>query len=377
VSLLGTRLGLRVGRGKPAPAPATLIELLDRVSVVETVSGYCGFRILFWVPRGRGGPAVPSTDLLRPFNRVILTVTLLAVPTVLVDGFITHLELVAGANGLSDVLSVTGEDGSVMMDLEEAATTYPGQADWMIANKVIRKYQQYGLIPRVIPPRTSDQPTPNGRTPTQHETDRALLRRLAARYGYQFYVAPSLVPFENTAYWGPPERAGLPQPALTIGMGPNTNVDSAEFRFDALDPETVDGWVQEPGTAKARRVQVTSSTLTSLTKSPTLTADKPNTRRRLLQSSDGLTYSQARGRAQGSVDASTEDIAVGTGELDATRYGSVLRARSLVGVRGAGPVFDGTYSVQQVEHDIKRGQYRQRFVVTRDGTGARAPGVRV
>ena len=50
-----------------------------------------------------------------------------------------------------------------------------------------------------------------------------------------------------------------------------------------------------------------------------------------------------------------------------TRYGGVLRARELVGVRGAGPAFDGLYYVQSVTHKIKRGEYKQNFTLTRNG----------
>ena len=39
----------------------------------------------------------------------------------------------------------------------------------------------------------------------------------------------------------------------------------------------------------------------------------------------------------------------------------------LVGVRGAGPAFDGLYYVKSVTHKIKRGEYKQNFTLTRNG----------
>jgi hypothetical protein len=53
--------------------------------------------------------------------------------------------------------------------------------------------------------------------------------------------------------------------------------------------------------------------------------------------------------------------------LDVVRYGGVLNARSLVGVRGAGQAFDGLYYVKSVTHKIKRGEYKQNFTLTRNG----------
>jgi len=55
------------------------------------------------------------------------------------------------------------------------------------------------------------------------------------------------------------------------------------------------------------------------------------------------------------------------GSLDVTRYGGVLNARQLVGVRGSGPAFDGLYYVKSVTHKIKRGEYKQNFMLTRNG----------
>jgi hypothetical protein len=55
------------------------------------------------------------------------------------------------------------------------------------------------------------------------------------------------------------------------------------------------------------------------------------------------------------------------GSLDVTRYGGVLSARKLVGVRGSGPAFDGLYYVKSVTHKIKRGEYKQNFTLTRNG----------
>jgi hypothetical protein len=49
------------------------------------------------------------------------------------------------------------------------------------------------------------------------------------------------------------------------------------------------------------------------------------------------------------------------------RYGQVLNARSLVGVRGAGTAFDGMWYVTGVTHHLKRGEYKQDFTLSRNG----------
>jgi len=61
------------------------------------------------------------------------------------------------------------------------------------------------------------------------------------------------------------------------------------------------------------------------------------------------------------------DAITGTGSLDVVRYGQVLRSRMLVGVRGAGLAYDGMYYVNSVTHNLKRGEYKQSFTLSRDG----------
>ena len=69
------------------------------------------------------------------------------------------------------------------------------------------------------------------------------------------------------------------------------------------------------------------------------------------------------------------DAVTAEGSLDVTRYGGVLKARELVGVRGAGPAFDGLYYVKSVTHKIKRGEYKQSFTLTRNGLVSTVPKV--
>ena len=73
--------------------------------------------------------------------------------------------------------------------------------------------------------------------------------------------------------------------------------------------------------------------------------------------------------------AKSADAATGTGTLDVTRYGRVLKARRLVGVRGAGAAFDGLYYVTSVTHNIRRGEYKQDFTLARNGLISTLPRV--
>jgi len=45
----------------------------------------------------------------------------------------------------------------------------------------------------------------------------------------------------------------------------------------------------------------------------------------------------------------------------------------LVGVRGAGLAYDGLYYVDSVTHNVKRGEYKQNFSLSRDGLISNTP----
>jgi hypothetical protein len=71
------------------------------------------------------------------------------------------------------------------------------------------------------------------------------------------------------------------------------------------------------------------------------------------------------------------DAVSGNGTLNVLRYGRVLKARGLVGVRGAGPAFDGLYFVASVTSTLKPGEFKQSFQLTRNGLVSITPRVPV
>jgi hypothetical protein len=372
--LLGLQLTLLIGPTAPVPAPPFLLEALLSVEVTHTDEERSGFQLTFRAARGDLTDALDykllTLPLLRPFNRVVLLSTVDFVPRVLMDGLITHQQL----DPAKSTLAITGEDVSVMMDLTEKSAEHPALDETLIATKIILSYAQYGLIPNVIPPPIPDPPLPIERTPVQQGTDLAYLKAMAQRFGYVFYVKPGPVPLTNTAYWGPPERLGLPQPALSVNMGNQTNVESLTFRNDALVPTLVQGLVQDRLTnipLPVLSLPLPPYKLPPLESEPSLILNQPNVRTKRFRE-PGLTAQEALARAQGMTDAANA-VVTAEGELDVLRYGSVLDARGLVGVRGAGFNYDGLYYVKRVKHLIKKHQYKQQITLTREGVGSITP----
>lgn len=368
---------LLIGPTVPVPAPAFLVEALDKVEVTESSAERSGFQLTFRA--GRGGGLLSeypllANPLLKPGMRVILAVNLGAVAQVLIDGLVTHQQLSPGDGPGQGTLAVTGDDLTAVMDREEKVAEHPALPEATIAQRILAGYALYGVIPVVVPSAVFEVPSPTERIPVQRGTDLAYLKDLAGRFGYEFHLSPGPVPGTSTAYWGPPRRIGVPQPALSVNLGSETNVVRADFKNDAAQAAAVAGQVQDPRSNRAVPVRSFPSLRVPLAASPML-AESSVARRLLLPAGGGKSAVQASAEAQGTSEAASDVVQV-DGELDTGRYGGVLRARSLVGLRGAGLSYDGLYYVKEVTHSIARGSYAQSFSLVREGTGTTVPAVR-
>lgn len=376
MSLQNALLTLLMGPTIPLPAALPLMERLQSVEVTHADSGKSGFQITF--DAGRSGPLSMIDSIcylspqLKPFSRVVIIVTFNAVPRVLMDGIITNIQYSPDASGGSSNYTVTGEDVSVMMDLEKKPLQHPGLPEALIAGKIILRYARYGLIPLVIPPPSVYIPLPIEHIPTQQGTDLQHLEKMARRSGYLFYIKPGPVPLTNTAYWGPAITPGLPQRALSVNLGHASNVVSINFSYNALSAIKISDEVQDRMLNKTIPVRTYAPQRLPLTSRPALT---PVSQSRIQKSpcSSGLTATQAQSRAQGITDSSVSNAATATGELDVLRYGNILWPRSLVGLRGAGYSNDGFWYVKTVTHRIKMGEYTQSFSLSREGMGSLTP----
>ena len=380
--LLGLHLQMMIGPTIAIPATPDLTEALQSIQVTHNDEGKSGFQLTFRV--GRTGLAdvldygLLANPLLRPFNRVVLTAVFNVMPRVLMDGVITNRQLSPGDAPGTATLTVTGEDVSVMMDMRKVRAEHPAQSEPVIALKLIGSYAQYGLAPMVMPPPSMDIPLPLERIPVQQGTDLEYLNEMARRFGYVFFVIPGPAPMSNIAYWGPPPRIGIVQRALSVNMGPETNVSSMSFQYNALAPMIVNDLVQDASFNSAMPIVTFMSARPPLVSMPALPVQLPNVRTTLLdaeRSGGGPSYIQAYARAQALTDKSVDNVVTAQGELDALRYGDLLTPRALVGVRGAGFTHDGIYYVKSVSHTISRGQYKQRFTLTREGDGSITPSV--
>jgi hypothetical protein len=357
-------LTLLMGPTLPAPVPQEVADALTAVQVRTTAGQASGFQLTFAVSK-----ASPIERVLLPAGafdprtRVVIVVVPNGVPQVLMDGIVTRQEVAPSSEPGASTLTLTGEDVSLVMDLKEERTCYPGMPAEARVAAICSKYALYGIVPAPVPSLLMDIPNPAAKIPIQSSTDLQYVKALAAEAGYVFYVEPGPVPGVNIGYWGPEIRLGIPQPALTTNMDAATNVESLSFSFDGMarTQYTVD--VVEPTTKLAISVPIPDIGILR----PPL-ALRPAVALREAPLPDTSALNPIRAALYGlSQTAAGADAVTGQGTLDVLRYGHVLKARGIVGVRGAGLAYDGLYYVKSVTHDVKRGSYKQSFTLARDG----------
>ena len=368
LALLGVHIQFFVGKTVPILAPSSVMDALVSMEVINRDQERDGFQITFSLgKKTQLDYNLLLSGILDPPGRVIIVVLFGALPQVLIDGVITNHQFVPSNTPGESRLIVTGEDISLQLDLVEKSATYPNQSDSTIVTRLFASYATYGLVPFVTP--TTDVPLMVQRIPTQQGTDLAYIQRLAQRHGFVFYIEP-VAPFVNKAYWGPDNRLGLPQSALTMNMGSATNIDALSFNYDALKPVTPQVTIIEPVTKTPIPLPLPRGIRPPLALRPA-----KSLRKTLPRDTANRNAAQATVEAIELLSDST-DAVTATGTLDGIRYGKILRARQLVGVRGVGVSYDGNYYVKHVTHSIKRGQYKQDFALTREGLGALTPVVR-
>ena len=371
--LKGFYLTLLVGPAVPVPAPRVVT---DAISSVQVTNGGTrgGFQISFAVSKQS-----PLTTTMIPAGyfdpgiRVMIVVTVGGLPHVLMDGIITRHEVAPSNDVGQSTFTVTGEDLSVMMDiLEMPFMRWPALPAPARVLAMLAKYALFGIVPVVIPPIFLDVPIPIKEIPAQTGTDLAYIQQLAEQNGYVFFIEPGPVPGTNIAYWGPEFVLPVPQPALNVNMDANTNVDSMTFSLDGLAKKILVLTVMDPVTKKIP-IPIPVPNI-SLLQPPLGARLTPPLKVEFPKDVSKLDPLKAVALALARTSASSHAVTA-SGQLNVLRYGRVLKARQLVGVRGAGIAYDGLYYVKSVTSNIKRGEFKQSFSLSRDGLISLTPRV--
>ncbi len=376
----GIQLTLLVGPLVPLPVPRVVLDALQSVEVRTAAGSASGFQLTFTITAR--SPlntifllaACTNTGMATPPLRVLLILTMNGSAQPLFDGVMTHVEVQPGGRGQAGTLTVTGEDVTKAMDMQDwSGLPFPAVPVEGRVALLCAKYAPFGLIPMVIPVLFPDVQIPIDKIPAQKGTDLAYIQELARQVGYVFYVEPGPAPGTNIAYFGPEIKLGIPQPALNLDMDALTNVESLSFSFDPTKGVLPIVYIQNQLTRVPIPIPIPN--LNPL-QPPLGALPTPIANLKVLK--DTAKMSPMRAISAGLAEAAkSQDAVSGSGSLNVLRYGRVLKARGLVGVRGAGVAYDGLYYVSSVTSRLKRGEFKQSFELTRNGLVSITPNVPV
>ena len=372
-----------IGPAVPIPVPKEIVDALTSVQVTTSTQGSSGFQlsfelstksplhIAFLLSGGNPIAGIAGIDPI-PIVRVIIIATISGTPEVLIDGVMTNHDVSPGSNPSTSTLTITGEDLSRVMDyIDFSGIPYPAMPPSARVLLILAKYAFLGIVPKVLPSPLLDVPNPLDRIPRQKGKDLPYIKQLADLVGYIFYMEPGSKPGISFAYWGPEIKVGVPQPALNIDMDAHTNVESLSFSFNTEKSLIPVVYIQNPQTKLPIPIPVPDITPLS----PPLGAIPPIPKG-LERITETAKYNAVQGALIGMARAAeSSDVVTGSGSLDVMRYGRRLQARKLVGVRGAGHAYNGLHYVESVTDNIKRGEYKQSFTLSRNGLLSTIPRV--
>jgi hypothetical protein len=376
----GIQLSLLIGPVVPVPVPRAVLDALESVEVSTRTGSASGFQLRFTITARSelntifliGG--VTNATPFTPALRVMLIVTMNGQAQPLFDGVMTNVQVQPGGQGQPGSLTVTGEDVTKVMDKQDwSGLPFPAVPVEGRVALLCAKYAPFGLIPLIVPVLFPDVQIPIDKIPAQQGTDLAYIQELARQVGYVFYVEPGPTPGTNIAYFGPEIKIGVPQPALNVDMDALTNVEDLSFSFDPEKGVLPVVFIQNQMTRAPIPIPIPNI---NPLQPPLGVLPAPLSNIRFM--TDTAKMSPMRAISAGLAEAAkSQDAVTGSGSLNVLRYGRLLKARGLVGVRGVGVAYDGLYYVSSVTSTLKRGEFKQRFELSRNGLVSITPRVPV
>lgn len=306
--------------------------------------------------RADGSWTYLDDDRFTLWRRVVITAGLEDDRPRLLSGYITHLRPDIGLGIEQCVLEIWGMDTGVLLDRADQLRAWPNKRDSDIATEI---FQAYGLTPQVTD--TDVIHDEELSTIIQRETDLQMLKRLALRNGFECYVDG------DAGYFGPPRLADAAQPVLAVQFGDDTTVSRFRLEVNALTPANVAMYQIDriSGDLLQARVDAATNPVLGATGPAALLGPGMSTAQMVVAQTVATGVPEMTALCQGLYDRG-EWFATGTGEVMANLYGTVLKPRATVTVKGVGETYSGVYYVTHVTHRFTSDGYQQNFKVKRN-----------
>lgn len=378
-NILGIRATLLLGKaGVVLPAPLHAMEAIEEIEVRQSMNKDSGFKITLQAgregPLGALGPPFVDDFRFQRGARVVVAVWNGIKPTPIFDGVITKTQYLPGTGENEGKYLMLGRDLTYLMDRTEKRVQHPALTENLVIMALSAEYAPYGITPVPLPPQVMSPKTPVEGTPQQTGTDLKYMMKLAKRHGYKLFIDPGPALGFSQLYFGPVPRPGIPQKPISVNLGPMSDAYDVTVQHNGEALTAARAKVHDRTTGQVTPLEISMSTNTPMTALSEALTQLGSTKTKELETS-GENAVEILARLIATVNEPSERVVEVTGTIDNTRYNAVLKPYYAVDIRGLGMIYNGTYTVAEVRHILKPGEYRQTFTLHRDGLYPIVPAV--
>ena len=329
------------------------------IEVYECMGQSTTYRIRYALDITDGDLPFLKDGRIGPGSTLAVAVSVGGQVSCLVKGPVYAQQLHLAHGGAGSWVDVMGADTSLAMDREDKASVWSDVTDSDAVSTIVG---QYALTPDVES--TTPMHPETKHTLVQRETDLAFVRRLARRNGFLFWVTCDENGVE-TAHFKRAPLDGEPAVELKINLD-QPSVDALEIAWDVERPTAANAEQVDLNTKSAIDGNVPSSPLTLLGGTGLGEIASGIRTLHLAAPVDDAGDLTARGEAA-LIEAGFFVRATCTTSVSAV--GKMIRAHTLVKLRGAGSRHSGTYFCAAVKHSIDSLAHRMDLELIRNGWG--------
>jgi phage protein D len=341
-------------------------DALSSVEVEENADMPDALRLRFPVSTKDKDLTWVNDPKLQPFANVAVVITDEKGATQCIfDGYVLAAKVHLEAGITASTLEVTGQDASVLMQLEEKSREFVGMTHGDVANTLFGEHG-FGTAAHNS---EDDSPAATEETHTlmQRGSDLEFLQRLARRTSRWCRVACGATAGDRVGYFAPPHLEGDPVLVLNLNDAEKRQVKALDFVWDVARPNKVAAQQASLSDTEAVKADTGDSGL------PALDARDLRTfagRDRTVMLTAAADDPELPGRARAVLrDAGWFASCEGTANLAVTKI--VLRAADLVTIEGVGKLLSGKHLVRRVRHTITADSHEMAFTLIRNAVGPR------
>ncbi len=351
---MGLGIAIRIdGQPDETAAAAASVEIAERVGQPTS------YRLEYAFDVGDGDFPLLKEPKLGPGAELSILVPTADAMHCLVKGPVYGQQIHFEQGGAGSTLTVLGGDSSIKLDREDKVVAWSDLTDSSAVSAIL---SQAGFTPDVET--TQAGHAERKHTLIQRESDLAFIRRLARRNGHLFWISCDESGVE-TAHFKRPPLDGTAALDLVINLTePKSNLTTLEIAWDVERPTSAEATQVDLNDKSDISVAVEASPLTALGGSALADIVTDTRSAHVHAPVDDSGDLQARGEAT-LIEASF--FVRATGATTLTTLGKVLRAHTLVNLRGVGARHSGLWLCSAVRHAIDATEHRMDFNLIRNG----------